>query len=74
MTIILLIILSIIFLILTIGWKLFRTTFRFGLFILISIFLIAVTSKSLIIDHSLNQDTFLNNARSILKPIFYFVN
>lgn len=74
MTIILLIILSIIFLILTIGWKLFKTTFRFGLFILISIFLIAVTSKSLIIDHSFNQDTFLNNARSILKPIFYFVN
>lgn len=74
MTIILLIIMSIIFLILTIGWKLFRTTFRFGLFILISIFLIEVTSKSLIIDHSLNQDTFLNNARSILKPIFYFVN
>lgn len=74
MTIFLLIILSIIFLILTICWKLFRTAFKVGLFILISIFLIAVTSKSLIIDHSLNQDTFLNNARSILKPIFYFVD
>jgi hypothetical protein len=74
MTIIFLIILSVIFLILAICWKLFRTAFKVGLFIVIPIFLIAVTSKSLIIDHNLNQDTFLDNARSILQPIFYFLD
>lgn len=74
MTIIFLIILSVIFSMLAICWKLFRTVFKVVLFIVISIFLILVTSKSLIIDHNLNQDTFLNNTRSILQPIFYFVD